>query len=149
MLESICKILLLDRWHFLVLETFSFKCLHPRGHLREESIPSPKSRFLSCPAYASCQYYPRDYQTYGGEICALGRDDFLVYHLMVLFPSYPWTSMSTKLGVLCRSIVSIHMGNIGTVALGRFWKQNSMPGLSFAGITFSAYTLFLAAIIHH
>ena len=98
--------------------------------------------------YISGVYYPREDQTNDARFSALGLGDFLVYNLMVLLPSFPLASMSTRLWILCGSIVSIHIGNAGTVALERLWKLNSMPGLPFPVVTFSAYTLFLSMIAH-
>ena len=131
----------------ILLQTFSFVCLHPRGYLRKEPIISPKSLCLGCPRYPSGRYYLRDYETDGGELCALGLGDFLFYNLMVLLPSYPLASLRTRLGIFCGSLLSIQIGNVGTVALGRFWDQRSMPGLPFPVVTFSAYTIFLNSIM--
>jgi hypothetical protein len=126
---------------------FSFACLHPRGYLRGDHTASPNPLAVGCPKYPSGQYYPRDYETNGGNVCSLGFADFLVYNMMVLFPWYPLASMSTRLWILCGSIISIHIGNAGTLAMQRFWKQASMPGLPLPVMTFSTYTLFLNAIM--
>ena len=141
------SLLLRKYWHFLFLQILSFLCLHPRGHLRGEHTVSPNPSVVGCPTYPSGQYYPEDYETDDENLCTLGFADFLVYNLMILFPSNPLTSMSTRLWILCGSIVSIQIGNAGTIALEKLWKQNSMPALPFPVATFSAYTLFINTIM--
>ena len=70
------SILLLERWHFLLLQTFSFAYLHPRGYLRKEPTASANSLSVGSRTYPSGLYYPEEYETKDAILCAFGLGDF-------------------------------------------------------------------------
>ena len=79
----------------------------------------------------------------------LGLGDFFLFNTMVLVILPPMWSMARKIVVVVGCIISIHVGQYGTVCMGRFWRLHRAPALPFPVVTFSIYAMIVNAIMRY
>jgi len=90
-----------------------------------------------------------DYKKTDENRLFLGLGDFSIFNLMVLFILRPIWSLTTKILVTFGCIISIHVGQYGTLYIRRLSQRIGVPALPLPVITFSMYTIILNVIIKY
>jgi hypothetical protein len=68
---------------------------------------------------------------------------------MVLFIQLPLWSMTTKILVVFGCIISIQIGQCGTICIRQLWRLVGVPGLPLPVIIFSVYAMIINVIMKY
>jgi hypothetical protein len=73
----------------------------------------------------------------------IGFGDFFIFNLMTLFILQSHWSLMAKILVFFGCIISVYIGDCGTLLVHRLWSLHQVPALPCPTIIFSIYCIFL------
>ena len=134
--------------HIIVVLFFflnRFLCLHPDGRLYNRKPAEELSKTeLSIPYdfYSTWDFDDNESDEERAEE-ALGHGDFYIYNLMLLSILPTLSSMITKMFITVGYIISVQIGNEGTIRLGHLHNQKNIPGVPLPVVFVSMYAIIL------